>query len=110
MFVVRPSFSYTHFTSPIRRYPDLIVHRLLAAALGHSPPPNLSGKKMEKIAEHCNEAKTTSRIVGDSSTEVFFSELIRVSLKVEIKHFPYYPSYYLGYWEAGDEWSSYNGL
>ena len=43
---------YTHFTSPIRRYPDLMVHRLLTRYLAGGR--TVSQPKYEEYCEHCS--------------------------------------------------------
>src|SRR6267143_1271538 len=86
---------YTHFTSPIRRYPDLIVHRILKSALEHpndalasskphvATPPGAeavlySHKNLEEIAAETSEAERRAngaeRELMDWKTAQFMEE------------------------------------
>ena len=60
--------AYTHFTSPIRRYTDLLVHRHIKAVL-HNEVDKISllAEKIKEIAEHCS---MTERRADDATREV----------------------------------------
>lgn len=81
----RPHFGlgfehYAHFTSPIRRYPDLVLHRILIGLEEGRKQPVYSKADIEKLAIHCSATERESAELEAQSIQIkrirYFASLL----------------------------------
>ena len=70
---------YTHFTSPIRRYCDVVAHRQLAAAIGYESLDlsHRDKQKMEMICRNINKRHRNAQFAGRASIEYYVGQVMR---------------------------------
>lgn len=70
---------YTHFTSPIRRYCDVVAHRQLAGAIGYEnlDLSHRDKNKMELIVRNINRRHRNAQFAGRASIEYYVGQVMR---------------------------------
>jgi ribonuclease R len=72
------SRAYCHFTSPIRRYPDLVVHRALLREIGAGDEP--SGDDLGALAAHTSERERAAAAIEYLADEICLAWLLESEL------------------------------
>lgn len=67
--------TYTHFTSPIRRYCDLVVHRLIKSIINKEPSP-YSEKEIKDIAEILNHKSYLHKQINIKEKNILLQEYL----------------------------------
>lgn len=70
---------YTHFTSPIRRYADIVAHRQLAASIDYEPldQSHREKSKMERICQNINKRHRNAQFAGRASIEYYVGQVLK---------------------------------
>ena len=64
------SSHYCHFTSPIRRYPDLLIHRIIKNEINGVPNDDLKLKYKAIVERACEQSSTTEKNADEAEREV----------------------------------------